>query len=112
MAQYAASSWRLVGFETTGSLVGCVGYAAETDVSATIVQHIAVAPEARRSGVGRTMLRWLREVEGLRSLRADTDEDAVVFYGRCGFRAERVTHARFPGARRWAWTLHAGDPLR
>ena len=114
MAQCAAPSWRLVGFEAAGSLVGCVGYAAETDESATaaaIVQHIAVVPEARRSGVGRTMLRWLREVEGLRSLRAETDEDAVGFYRRRGFSAERVTHPRLPEARRWACTLRAADPL-
>jgi ribosomal protein S18 acetylase RimI-like enzyme len=115
MARYAAPSWRLVGFDATGSLVGCVGYAAETDESATnaaSVQHIAVVPEARRSSVGRTMLRWLREVEGLRSLRAETDEDAVGFYRRCGFRTERVTHPRFPAARRWACTLRAADTLR
>lgn len=114
MAQYAAPSWRLLGFETGGSLVGCIGYAAETDESATTaaaVQHIAVVPEARRSGVGRTMLRWLREVDGLRALRAETDDDAVGFYRRCGFSAERVTHPRFPAARRWACTLRAADPL-
>ena len=76
------------------------------------MRHIAVVPEARRSGVGRTMLRWLGDVERLRSLRAETNEDAVGFYRRCGFHAEPLPHPRFPAARRWACTLKAADPLR
>lgn len=56
---------------------------------------IAAAEELRRRGIGRSMLRRAAEAEGLRSLTAQTDDEAVGFYRRCGFTAER-TVVRYP----------------
>ena len=45
----------------------------------------AVTPAAQRRGLGRRMLAFLFNVCGIETLAAETDNDAVGFYRRCGF---------------------------
>ena len=109
--RYERPGRHLAGFESGGELVACLGYRVPRADSA-VVEHIAVAPGRRRRGLGRMMLRWLRETAGLPSVEAETDAGAVGFYRRCGFHTARVDHPRFPEAERWRCVLGPGDPLR
>lgn len=45
----------------------------------------AVTPAAQRRGLGRRMLAFLFDVCGVETIAAETDNDAVGFYRRCGF---------------------------
>lgn len=45
----------------------------------------AVTPAAQRHGLGRRMLAFLFDVCGIETIAAETDNDAVGFYRRCGF---------------------------
>lgn len=63
------------------------------------LEAISVAPQARRSGVGRARVHHLSEVAramGLRELGSDASIETLVSHHRaCGFsEAERVVHVR------------------
>ncbi|MSQ61605.1 MAG: GNAT family N-acetyltransferase [Dehalococcoidia bacterium] len=88
---------RLIGFEIDDELVGYVGF----EVSGLAEAHLfdlAVLPVRQRGGIGRAIVRWLRESEGFTALRAGTDADAGGFYRRCGFVTERFVDERWPDA--------------
>ena len=57
--------------------------------SSAEILGIAVAEGSRRQGIGRHMILWSMASLRLVSLEARTDEDAVGFYLKCGFAAER-----------------------
>ena len=61
------------------------------DLSQTIpeILGIAVSERNRGKGVGRNLIRQVMERENLKSIRAETDEDAIGFYRRCGFEEEK-----------------------
>jgi ribosomal protein S18 acetylase RimI-like enzyme len=70
------------GIEEAGRLVGCVVVRDRDDESSEILA-IAVLPERRRTGIGRTLVTELRD-RG-RPLVAETSEEAVAFFRSCGF---------------------------
>ena len=51
---------------------------------------IAVSDRARRRGIGKQLILHVMESENLESLRAQTDEDSIGFYRRCGFSENRT----------------------
>jgi len=63
--------------EQSSSLGGTIG-----------IRSIAVAPAWRHRGLGRTLLDSLAGRAGASMVVAETDDDAVGFYRRCGFAIE------------------------
>ncbi len=64
--------WYLYGAKAAGAVVGCIG----PEVSGpgpAVVRHIAVAPAARRQGLGRSLLRQAGALLGLHHMTAQTD---------------------------------------
>lgn len=49
---------------------------------------IAVSGNCRHNGIGRYMIQQVMDLEQLEVLSAQTDDDAVGFYYRCGFTVE------------------------
>lgn len=49
---------------------------------------IAVSENCRHNGIGRYMIQQVMALEQLEDLFAQTDDDAVDFYRRCGFTVE------------------------
>lgn len=105
MDSYAERPRRLVGFEDDEArLVGVVGFEAASGVVA--IHHIAVDDDQRRGGLGRYMLEWVaREHHSAARIELETDADAVDFYRRCGFTADRFTDPRWPEVERYRCTL-------
>ena len=68
------------------------------------ILHIAVEQSCQRAGVGRMIIRTLIEELGYKTLRAETDSDAVGFYVSCGFEIESLGE-RYPGVERFECTL-------
>lgn len=75
---------RVIGGWLNEQLIGA--YTIERDGMANQVTIIAVAPEFRRKGFGKTMLLDALRRSGRRPLTAETDEDALAFYKKCGFK--------------------------
>ena len=61
-----------------------------SDAAAEII-GIAVSEKLRRRGIGRHLIRFVMESEGLERMEAQTDDDSVGFYRKCGFVVERIT---------------------
>jgi ribosomal protein S18 acetylase RimI-like enzyme len=66
-----------------GIMVGCVGVSLEQDK--TLLQHIAVSPHYQQRRIGQFMIGALFPALNFDCLEAETDEDAVGFYIKCGF---------------------------
>jgi ribosomal protein S18 acetylase RimI-like enzyme len=89
----------VIGWQEGDETLACAG--AERLGTDTIgIRSIAVAPAWRNRGLGRTLLNALAERLGAKRIVAETDEDGVGFYGRCGFAVEDAP-AKFGRARYW-----------
>lgn len=51
---------------------------------------IAVSEKLRRRGIGRRLIQFAMESEGVKRIEAQTDDDSVGFYRKCGFTEERI----------------------
>ena len=51
---------------------------------------IAVSDNARRKGIGKQLIKRVMESENLESVNAQTDDDSIGFYRKCGFSEERI----------------------
>ena len=86
-----ADDWTLYAWEDeSGALTGCIGLERRSTREAK-VRHLAVAPGARRQGIGSALIAAAIESASVERLLAETDEDAVGFYERCGFRIAETT---------------------
>lgn len=83
----ADPSVKLFVCEDRGKPVGML--ALDLSGSSAEILGISVSEDRRRQGVGRQLILWSMASLRLASLEARTDEDAVGFYLKCGFAAER-----------------------
>lgn len=60
------------------------------DGSEAEILGIAVKRDQRKKGFGKDMINQVMESESLKKITAQTDDDAIEFYRRSGFEAERV----------------------
>ena len=51
---------------------------------------IATSEKLRGQGIGKNMIRSVMESEHLERLEAQTDDDAIGFYRKCGFDEEKI----------------------
>src|SRR4051812_21874187 len=101
--RYATEPTRtLYGALRDGALLGVLDVERVT-LREWAIHHIAVAPVARRAGIGRAMLAII--CQQAECVSAETDHDAVGFYARCGF-TPRSLGELYPGVERFAcvWT--------
>ena len=50
---------------------------------------IAVSDNSRRQGIGKKLIQRVMESENLESVTAQTDDDSIGFYRKCGFSEEK-----------------------
>ncbi|TMK93300.1 MAG: GNAT family N-acetyltransferase [Actinobacteria bacterium] len=82
-----SGEWTFIGWQEGEEILACAG--AEQLTGGTIgIRSIAVAPAWRHRGLGRTLLDSLAGRAGASMVVAETDDDAVGFYRRCGFAIE------------------------
>ena len=60
-----------------------------SEVAAEII-GIAVSDNARRKGIGKQLIQRVMKSENLESVKAQTDDDSIGFYRKCGFSEERI----------------------
>ena len=51
---------------------------------------IAVPEKIHCRGIGRNMIQFVLKSENLESVKAQTDDDSIGFYRKCGFSEERI----------------------
>jgi GNAT superfamily N-acetyltransferase len=74
-----------------------------------VIRYIAVAPARQRTGVGRYLIEEVRCRHALDELYAETHQDAVPFYRRCGFEVTSLGE-RWPGVERFACEWRGAGP--
>jgi ribosomal protein S18 acetylase RimI-like enzyme len=50
---------------------------------------IAVSDDTRRKGIGKKLIQNVIESEGTERIKAQTDDDSIGFYRKCGFSEEK-----------------------
>lgn len=65
-------------------ILDCSGEAPE-------IVGIAVSESCRGCGIGQYLVRRVMQAEHVRRISAQTDDDAIGFYRKCGFRDEKTT---------------------
>ena len=60
-----------------------------SDSDAEII-GIAVSEKLRRRGTGRCLIQYVMKSEDLERINAQTDDDSIGFYRKCGFAEERI----------------------
>ena len=64
------------------------------------ILHIAVHPDYRKRGLGKSLISQVMEKFKLESVALETDDDAVDFYRTCGFNVVEI-HSKWAGVRRY-----------
>lgn len=77
--------WYLYGWIENNEILGICGIEVYSDYIE--ISNIAVSPDARKQGIGKTMILALQEKYKM-TVIAETDDDAVGFYLKCGFEAK------------------------
>jgi len=92
-------SLQLYGWIEDEKIVGVCSFEVHADFVEILT--IAVAESVRGRGIGGSMIRKLQENYNLQ-IEAETDDDAVKFYCKCGF---ETTAIRKNDTRRWTCVL-------
>lgn len=74
----------VIGSVEDGRLVAFAAFDADADP--VVLSYIAVDVGAQGRGLGNALIESVRRAAGGRALLAETDDDAVAFYRRIGFR--------------------------
>ena len=67
------------------------------------ILHLAVRPDYRKRGIGRSLIDELMQKLALQSVSLETDQDAVGFYRACGFKVREII-SKWPGVHRYLCT--------
>jgi len=95
------SKWKLFGWSENKKILAVCGCEVRPDKA--IIRHIATGESTRGQGIGRKMIAALRQRYNL-PIEAETDDDAVDFYRKCGFEAALVPKQKY-SIRRWTCVL-------
>ena len=81
-------STKVFVYEDQGRKTGLMVLKISEDAAEII--GIAVSDNARRKGIGTQLIQRVMESEDLKSVKAQTDDDSIGFYRKCGFSDERI----------------------
>jgi len=90
---------QLYGAVEEDEVIGIVGFTMDEDQN-LILQHIAVRPENREQGYGRSIMLELIGLTNPKSIVAETDENAADFYRNIGFTVFSLGE-KYPGVERF-----------
>ena len=98
----SSESSYVFGILQDNEILGVVGFKVSENVE---IMHIVVGAKHRHRGVGSRMIRELQDCYML-PIEAETDDDAVGFYRKCGF---GTAESRKHDVRRWVCVLPASE---
>ena len=81
------TSKKVFVYEDRGKKTGLMVLKISEDAAEII--EIAVSEKLRRRGIGKQLILSAMELEGIGRIEAQTDDDSIGFYRRCGFSEEK-----------------------
>ncbi|WLD94291.1 GNAT family N-acetyltransferase [Alkalihalobacillus sp. AL-G] len=98
--QYLKSTSKsLYSYVVDGEIVACIGIEIKSNNIAEIL-HIAVCASERGKHIGSAMIQAICNQYALKRVFAETDQDAVGFYEKCGFKIISLGEM-YPGVERF-----------
>ena len=104
---YAKTQGVFYVLEVEGEVVGILG-GSRIDNTHLTIRHMAVVPHMQRKGYGTALLDALLKEITLQTLEAETDDDAIGFYRKMGFKTKRKEDDLLDRVR-YACTLNVSD---
>lgn len=100
----------LYGWLENNEILGVCGVEVHSDW--VMIHNIAVDPNTRKSGIGKAMIIALQQ-KYKTIVKAETDDDAIEFYRKCGFETEGFTKT-YNGAewQRYKCVLHFNNNVK
>ena len=89
--------------EHNGMICGAI-ILKHTGGAAFEIMSIATHPDYRKQGVGAKLVAFAASTPGCTVIQAETDDDAVGFYRKCGFQIESLGE-KYPGIVRYLCSL-------
>ena len=80
---YTKKNLYICGVFINEKLIAMIGFSLNNN-EATI-EHIGVASEHRRSGIGKELINFVANNFHIKTLKAETDDEAIAFYHALGF---------------------------
>ena len=103
----SASNALCMGYKVNGAIVGFIGISLSLPEQA-VIEHISVDPDQRGQGIGSAMINELAKQFSLTKLTAETDNNAVGFYRKCGFEISSLGE-KYPGVKRFRCDLNLNN---
>lgn len=102
--QYRTSNQFLaIGYVENCKILGFIGLDV-SDEFRSVIRHISVDAASRGKGIGKCMIEELVSEREINHLEAETDDEAVGFYGNCGFEVVSLGE-KYPGVKRYLCRL-------
>jgi GNAT superfamily N-acetyltransferase len=86
MKSYDTPHHKLLGALKENTLIGVLGFFKSPEI--IIIRHISVVPNLQRQGIGTCLMDKLKACFKKYPINAETDEEAVGFYIKSGFRCD------------------------
>ena len=103
-AKYRSNpDWHLFGIISRQNLQSIIGVQ-RIDGDELRIRHIATNKAVRGQGHGRTLIEHVRSALKAEVVWAETDDDALGFYHKCGFKVESLGE-QYPGVERYRCTF-------
>lgn len=102
-SMYAKQQGRFYVAVEGDRIIGIVGFKKIDNIKLQVM-HIAVEEDMRGQGIGRKMLEEAALLERVNEIVVETDDDALAFYKRCGFKTKRMPDQGY-GIDRYLCTL-------
>lgn len=83
LGSYNVTGYHLIGGFSSNKLVAIIGL--KIAGKHGDINHIAVIEDYRNKGIGKQIIRHVVHYFSLQNLNAETDEEALSFYEKCGF---------------------------
>lgn len=71
--------------QTPGAMIEYLSSILQTENDTAEILDVAVKPEYRKHGIGRSLIDFIFTQFPIYTITAETDDEAVGFYKRCGF---------------------------
>lgn len=82
-----SSKVKIYGFYSNDSLIGVIVITVNSDKTADI-NGIAVMDAFQHKGIGKKLIKYSLKDNSITMISTETDDDAVLFYTKCGFNIE------------------------
>lgn len=86
LTSYTTANHHLIGAFSGNILIGVIGI--EITGKTCAIKHLAVAPPHRMKNLGKQLIMYVTHHFSLQHFTAETDDDAIGFYKKCGFQCK------------------------